>query len=181
MWGLILGVVMSCSRIFEIKTLISGGFKSYMIMTIEWFVAMAVYVYILFKANRQRAAEMPEEIGYRFGQSLNYSIVISIFAAVIVGIISHIYISNVVGGYDVYAEKSFLAISNIIEESGVEYDDVAGVVEQNMSSVEEIGKNPPSLLSWIMSSMASYILSSFVIGLFIAGITQRKAKIANHE
>lgn len=181
MWGLILGVVMSCSRIFEIKMLITGGLKNYTMMTAEWFVAIFVYAYILFRANQQRSREIPADQEFRFGQSLNYSIVIAVFAGVIVGITSHIYLTNVVGGYDVYAEKSFQAIVNIIEEADVEYSDVEGLVEQNMSSVKAIGENPPSMLSWIMSSVASYILSSFVIGLGIASFTKRKGEVSNNE
>ncbi len=175
-WGLLLGLTMTLSRIVEAKFIVSGSMSSYTFLTFEWIFAAAIYVVVLYRANKMRAQSLAAEVGYRFSQSLNYTILIAIFAAVIVGIGYHIYIVNFVGGYDVYLEKSLDSISKILAESDISSEAFA-ILDQSRESVEVVRENPPTIISTILSVVSTYIISGFIVGLGVAALTKRKAVI----
>lgn len=174
-WGLLLGVVLSVSRIYESKVMISGDMMKFVGLTFEWFAVLILYIYVIYRANKQRATEAAPNVGYPFRVALNYSILISAFAGVIVGITSHIYVVNVIGGYDVYAIESVNSIMSVLKEANVE-DDIVAMYNTGLESVKEIGENPPGIFSTVLSIVANYIISGFAIGL-IAGFFTKRAPI----
>lgn len=171
-WGLFLGAFLSMSRIYEANVMISGDIAGFAMLTVEWIVVTALYAYILYKANKIRSREVDPTVGYPFRSALNYSILISAFAGIIVGAASHIHVANFIGGYDVYAIKSIESITNVLKEANVEQN-IQEMYNSGLESVKTIGENPPSLFSTMISMMANYIISGFVIGLIVGYFTKR--------
>ncbi len=179
-WGLILGVVMSASRIVEANLIISADVANYTMLTFEWIFAAAIYIVMLYRINRARSEGADPAVGYRFAQSLNYTIMISIFAAIIVGISYHTYIVNYVGGYDRYLELSLNSIESVLAGSELSADAMA-LLDQGRESVALVRSDPPSIISTIFSTIATYILSGFIVGLGVAMLTKRNAEIKSDE
>ncbi|MFI3247904.1 MAG: DUF4199 domain-containing protein [Rikenellaceae bacterium] len=177
-WGLFLGVILSLSRIYESSVMISGDMVKFAVLTAEWFAVLLLYVYIVYRANKMRAAEFDLSQGYSFRSALNYTMLISAFSGVIVGITSHIYVVNVIGGYDVYALKSVESIMKVMSEANVE-DGVREMYNTGLESVKTIGENPPTIFSTVLSMVANYIISGFAIGLLMGFITKRAPIISN--
>lgn len=172
-WGLILGLILSISKIIELRGVVNGGANGYFILFVEWLVVLGVTIYLLYRANRQRVQSLPIEAGYRLGNVMNYTILISIFAGVIVGISTHIYIVNIIGGYDVYTAKSLTSISALYSEYGVD-ETLATYLGQIEDSIETMKQNPPSIISSIFSSLSSYIFMGLILSLIITPFVKRK-------
>ncbi|MFI3306413.1 MAG: DUF4199 domain-containing protein [Rikenellaceae bacterium] len=173
-WGLILGVLMSASRIFETRVLVSGDVSEFMFLTLEWVAASVIYVLILHRANKQRAASRPAEQGYAFRDILNYTILISIFASFIVAVSSHIYIVNSIGGYVNFAEATTESLNAVIAEAGVDVESNAALLEQSAKSTESIIDNPPTILTAVLSAMSSYILAGLLTTVALYWFVRRK-------
>ncbi len=175
-WGLILGVLMSASRIVETNILISGSVSEFMFLTIEWFAAIVVYLLILYRANVQRAATRDAEVGYSFRDTLNYSILISIFASFIVAVSSHIYIVNFVGGYAEFADATTTSLNAVIAEAGVDVESNAALLEQSAKATEDIVSNPPTIFSAVFSGVANYIVAGFFSTLIVFWFVRRRKR-----
>ncbi len=178
-WGLFLGVVLSLSRVYESGVMISGDMVKFAVLTVEWIAVMLLYIYIIYRANKSRAMAVDPVVGYPFRTALNYSILISAFAGVIVGITSHIHVVNVIGGYDVYALKSVESIINVLNEANVE-ESVKEMYNTALESVKTIGENPPTIFSTVLSMVANYVISGFAVGLIAAFFT-KKAAVVNGQ
>lgn len=174
-WGLLLGLILSVSRIYEAGVMISGDMMKFAMLTFEWFAVLLLYIYIIYRASKLRSQSVDPAHGYTFRQALNYSILISAFAGIIVGVSSHIHVVNVIGGYDVYAMKSVESIVSVMQEANVEQS-IKEMYESGLESVKTIGENPPSIFSTVLSMVANYIISGFAIGLFV-GFRTRRAPI----
>lgn len=179
-WGLFLGIFLSISRIYEAGVMISGDMTKFAMLTVEWIVVAALYVYALYKANKIRSNEVDPALGYPFRNALNYSMLISAFAGIIVGVASHIHVVNVVGGYDVYALQSIESITNVLKEANVEQN-ITDLYNSGLESVKAIGENPPSLFSTMISMMANYIISGFFIGVIVGYFTKRSPEIVEQN
>ncbi|MFI3258550.1 MAG: DUF4199 domain-containing protein [Rikenellaceae bacterium] len=179
-WGLIVGVLMSASRIYESSVMVSGDASSYVLVSFEWIFSSALFVYLLLRANKQRANATPSEVGYGVRQVVNYTLVISIFASVIVAISSHIYISNVVGGYGLYAERSIESISRVLDEAQVGAEGEQ-IVEQSLLAAEDIKSNPPTIFTTIFSMVANYIIGAFLTSLIIVWFVRRRPVMPSEE
>lgn len=178
MWGLILGLILSISKIIELRGVMSGDVEQFYLLAIEWFVVAVVTIYTLYRANRKRAASMPAELGYRFVNTLNYTVLISIFAGAIVGLSSHIYIVNVIGGYDVYASESLVSLTSLYSDFGLE-ESIAPYLAQIEATIPEMRSNPPSILSSLLSSVSNYIFVGFIVGVLISFFVKRKPEALN--
>lgn len=175
-WGLILGVVMGASRIFETETLVSGGLSEYLLLTLEWFAAMFAYLLIIFLANRQRAAKSSPEVGYTFRETMNYSVLVSLFAAFIVAVSSHIYITNSIGGYANFAEATTASLNAIIDEAGVEMASNTELLRQSEKAIEDVAKNPPTIFTALVSSVANYVMAGLLSSMVIYWFVRRKRR-----
>ncbi len=175
-WALLLGVMMSCSRVYETKVLISGELSQFAWLTIEWVASVAAYIYIIYVATKRRGdvlmSDSPE-MGYPMRLIINYSIIISAMAAVIVGIVSHIYVDNVIGGYGEYAALSADSLMNVISQVDVSQD-MTEFYEKSTDTIRESAENTPSIFTTTISMVANYVISGFVIGCIVGLFTRRK-------
>ncbi len=181
-WSLILGVVMSISRIVEYKIILSGDVSQFVMLAVEWPASIAAYAFIAYRANKKRVLSLPKWVAYPLGVAINYTITISVFAAVIVGVCSHIFVmSPEVGGYEALTERSIDAMRSVVEQSNLPestaevYDDMFAKAQSSQSDVQR----SPSMFSSIFSMVANYILSGFFIGLIVGLFVKRKAQVAD--
>ncbi len=182
-WALLLGVVMSASRIFETKVLISADLTQFALLTVEWLFVLGLYFYIIFRASKSLGndvmAATPER-GYKMRDVMNYSVLISAMAAVIVGVSSHIYVVNVIGGYGEYAQLSADSIMKVISEVEVSQE-MNDFYATSTESILKSGENPPSIFSTTISMVANYIISGFVVGAIIGLFTKRNPESAINQ
>lgn len=179
-WGLLLGAVLSVSRVYESGVMISGDMTKFAILTLEWIAVLILYIYIIVRANRAQAASALPENGYTMRQAINYSIMISALAAIIVGIVSHIYTVNVIGGYDVYAKLSVESMRSVLQQADVS-SNISALYDEGMQSIEAIGENPPNIFSTTISMVANYIISGLFVGLIAGFFTRRAPEVKNIE
>lgn len=183
MWALLLGVLMSASRIFETKVLISGELSQFAGLTIEWIGSVAAYIYLIYIATKKRGdvvmSEHPE-MGYSVRMIINYSVIISAMAAVIVGISSHIYVVNMIGGYGEYAQLSADSLMKVISEVDVSQD-MTDFYASSTETIRQSGENPPSIFSTTISMVANYIITGFAIGGIIGLFTKRKPQQPEYQ
>ncbi len=178
-WGLLLGLLMSTSRVYEMSQIMSSSINGYVILSLEWLLSIAVYVAILCFACRGR--------GLRFTQVIHFSMLISIFAGVIVGVVSHIYIVEVLGGYSSYIARSVSSIMGVMSEvqSAVKAQGLTSVSDGQMINyfnqfmgdsdrlISEAAINKPTIFSSVFSMSTNYVLSGAVLG-SIVGLFIRK-------
>lgn len=172
-WALLLGVLMSVSRIYETSVMVSGELMKFAFLTVEWFVASAIYIYIIYKANKIESLKAPAEVGYTLRQSFNYSVLISALAGLIVAIASHIYVVSELGGYASYAEQSAESLLSVIREAEASPEIVA-FYEQSAQTIRESGETPPSIFGTILSMVANYVIVGFVMALITGFFTRRR-------
>lgn len=174
-WALVLGLLMSCSRVYETKVLISGELSQFAWLTFEWLGSVAAYFYIIYLASKRRGdlvmAEHPE-VGYSVRNIINYSVTISAMAAVIVGVTSHIYVVNEIGGYGEYAQLSADSLMKVISEVDVSQD-MTEFYASSTETIRQSGENPPSIFSTTISMVANYIIAGFAVGGIIGLFTKR--------
>ncbi len=182
-WGLILGLVMSLSRILEYNMLLSGDVVKFSLLVLEWPLAAGIYFYIILRANKRRIAILPKWVAYPVGVAINYSMMISIFAAVLVGISSHLFVMSELGGYDVLTERMLVSMESVMsevdmpEESMETYNQLLGNAESAMSDPESL--QSPTIFSSIFTMASNYIISGFVIGLIVGLFVKRRAEVAD--
>ncbi len=176
-WGLLLGVVYSVSKVYEMGVTAGGDVTDFAILSAEW-VAMIVFgFYVLYRANKVHSRLTPPEVEYGFRAVINYTILIVAFAGVISGIASHIYIENVVGGYDVYAQMSVDTINRIYSDLDSSTN-IAPLLEEIEKGIPTLSENPPSILSTVMSTVANYIAVGFFGAIVVTFFVRRKAVVA---
>ncbi len=189
-WGVILGMVMSCSRIIEMKYITSHEEGRFVALSVEYLFASIIYlvaIYQAIKLETKRVLKLDSSQKLRMSFFLNYAIFISILVGLMVGITSHIYINNVIGGYDSYMQQSLDSvldtisiIKNQFSEAGsaIDFgsldDGVAELRQQSATAIAEFEKNPPSIFTAILSSISDYIVSGFIFGGLFSFIITRK-------
>ncbi len=182
-WALLLGAIMSLSRMYETKVLISGDLVKFAMLTVEWIVVVLIYFYIIFRASKSQAKSVMEtmpERGYKVRDVMNYSVLISAMAAVIVGVSSHIYVVNVIGGYGEYAKLSAESIMKVISEVEVSQE-MTEFYASSTDSILKAAENPPSIFSTTISMVANYIIAGFVVGGIIGLFTKRKPELPTSQ
>lgn len=172
-WALVLGALMSASRIYETSVMVSGDLMKFAFLTVEWFVAAALYIFIIYKANKVEARKAPAEVGYTLRQSFNYSVLISALAGIIVAISSHIYVVNELGGYASYAVQSAESLLSVIREVDAS-PELVEFYEESAKTIRESGENPPSIFGSVISMVANYIIVGFITALITGFFTRRR-------
>ncbi len=172
-YGVLLGVTMGASKIFEQAVIINSGFTYVGWIALEWLLFAVLFFVILHKATKERAAQMDPALGFSFGLGLNYMILISIFAAVPVACIYYVYINSILG-YDNYVDGLISMITTAAESQPLDSQSVGAIemlIEQMRTQVK------PSIFSVLFSTIFQYILAGGIAGLALAGFTSRKAEI----
>ncbi len=183
-WGLLLGVLMTISRILEYNMILSGDVVQVSLLIVEWPLAAAINFYILFRANKHRRSQLPLSVGYPMRLAINYSIMISIFAAVLVGIASHLYVLTEVGGYAQLMERTISSMRTILDGNDAISESVMDSYNEMLANAEatvnsDDGGQSRNLFSAILSMVSNYIIAGFVNGLIVGFFLKRKPQVAD--
>lgn len=175
--GALLGGVMLLSSIAENAMFCYGGSGWLTAMTIEFFVAAALYVYLAYRYTKGYAelvlAERKNMPYFTYGNGLSYIVTISMLAGVIVACGSYIFRYYIVG-YEEFTASYMKFIQDVFSQTEMP----AASVEAFEQILHEIENKPqPSLISTILSSVWSYLISGTVVGCCVAGFTKRAPKI----
>lgn len=175
-WGLILGVVMSLSKIIEIEMLLQGTVGMTMMILVEMVVSVLVFLYIIYRANIERkiTLEKPEE--YRFRAISNWAIVISIFAGIIVGLATHIYINTSLGGYSGYLQSTHDAMVAIIDSANMDGANREEAIKALEGYTNVEGIDGISLFDSVISAVFNYVIGGFVASIAVTRFVKRYAK-----
>lgn len=172
--GAIVGVVMALSRIFERYQLV---FRDADIASIsvaylfEWFIAVVIFIWLLYRFTRRRAEACDPAVGFSYGQALSYILLVSMLAGIIVGAADTIYIGAM--GYENYVDgllRRIAEMRDIYIEAGYSPTDVA--IFNDMAH-EIRTSEPPSMFANVFSAFDSYILFGGLPGLIIAAFVRR--------
>lgn len=179
--GAILGIVMAVSRIFELYLL---AFSDGALMTmslwylVEWVIAAGVFVWLVVRFSKRRAAASDPKYGYSYSVALSYILTISMLAGVIVGTANTLFIGAM--GYEAYVEGMVGRIDQMRElYAGMNlqmYDADFNKMIAAMRSAEQ-----PSMLSTVFASLNNYLLTGGILGLIIAGVVSRRPQMFSNE
>ena len=179
--GAILGIVMAVSRIFELYLL---AFSDGALMTmsiwylVEWVIAAGVFVWLVVRFSKRRAADSDPKYGYSYSVALSYILTISMLAGIIVGTANTLFIGAM--GYEAYVEGMVGRIDQMRElYAGMNlqmYDADFNKMIAAMRSAEQ-----PSMLSTVFASLNNYLLTGGILGLIIAGVVSRRPQMFSNE
>lgn len=180
--GAIIGIIMAASRIFERYVSFYSDMKLSTLSVLlfgEMVVACVVFIWLLVRFSRRRAAACDPRVGYSYGVALSYILIVSMFAGVIVGVGDTLFTSAM--GYDNYVLgaiarieefKSLYASMGINSSELKIFDDVIHTMRTSTQ---------PSMISSVFAGFNNYILFGGLPGLIIAGVVSRKPEYGNME
>lgn len=179
--GAILGIVMALSHIAELYLL---AFSSIDIATmsiyfsLEWLVAVGIFIWLIVRFSKRRAAAMDPKYGYSYSVALSYILMISMLAGVIVGATNTIFIGTM--GYDIYID----GMVGRVEEMRALYAEMdVNTLDSSFNEMVEglRSSEQPSMLGTIFSTFNSYLFTGGLLGLIVAAFVRRKPQITNTE
>ncbi|MFI3293763.1 MAG: DUF4199 domain-containing protein [Rikenellaceae bacterium] len=181
-WGVLIGIIMGSSRILEYGMMLSGDMTTYALLTFEYVIVGLVYGVLLYYVTRSRAVEVYESMGFSFGRTLNYAMLISIFAAVVVAAMSYVYINSVMGGFNAYMDQLVVSITAVMDDAQMDNS----TVEMYLKALEDLQsaeRTEPSIFSTLMSSISSYVIAGAGVGTIVALVIKRyiKKNLSNDE
>ncbi len=162
---------MSLSMLYEQSTLLSGSMKGLSLMSIEWLLAAALFIYLLYRFTRRRSALYSAEEGFTYGQGWCYAAAVSLACGVIVGVAGYLYRCVAVGNGE-YTRRLTEAMRETV--LGNVPPSMANLYADMLKELQEAAA--PSVFSMVGGSLVSYFFGGAVAGLIIAGILSREAK-----
>lgn len=179
--GAILGVVMALSRVVEIYLLAFSELSissMSMLFAVEWLAAAVIFIWLLVRLSKRRAAAMEPKYGYSYSLALSYILMISMLAGVIVGVADTLFIGAM--GYDAYIggvigrvdEMRALYASMDITTLDSSFDEMI----KALRSTEQ-----PSMFTNVFSMFNSYLFVGGLLGLIIAAVVRRRPLIVNEN
>ena len=84
--GAIIGLVMAVSNVAEQAMLLKGGIGMYGLVIVEWLALAGVFIWLLYRFTRKRAALYAPEEGFSFGQGFGFIVVMSLLSGLIAGL-----------------------------------------------------------------------------------------------
>ncbi len=178
-YGLLLGLAMGGSKLIEQSLGMNVGSNlnyAYLII-VEWLLFAALYLAVLFKATKRRAALADPKLGFTFAQSVSYMTLISLFVAVPVACIFYIYINSIIG-YDTYIEGIIATITATAELQPLNQSE-ATLIEQLIEQLRSQAQ--PSIFEVLFSTITQYVFAGLFAGMILGGFTQRKPQIFDNE
>ena len=167
--GAIIGLVMAVSNVAEQAMLLKGGIGMYGLVIVEWLALAGVFIWLLYRFTRKRAALYAPEEGFSFGQGFGFIVVMSLLSGLIAGAAGYFY-RHVAIGYDVDTERYIDSVNGLLSEVPVP----AATVDAYELLFEQLRSTPePSIFAAIASSMFWYVVAGGLIGLVIAGVISR--------
>ncbi len=176
-WGFILGVVMSCSRIFEQSVMLSGEVSKFALLAIEWIFAAILMGAIITKAIKERAAALGSGVVMRLNQGVNFAILVSIFASIISAGAYYVYVTSQVGGFEVYAHQLVESLTKVISEVEIS-SDMRSIYLDYFRQIEGSEFSQITMFNIVINTMSNYIIVGAVYGLVISFFVVRKLKRA---
>ncbi len=174
-WGLLIGIVMGSSRIVEYGLILSGEVSMYALLTVEWVVMAALFVALMYRVVLGRAMELSQESAYTFGHGLNYAMIVSVFASVVVAAMSYIYINSFAGGYITYIQSMLESLSKVLNETQIN-SEVAQMYRETIETMQTSELTEPSMFDIFLSTLSSYILVGTTVGVGVSLIVKRRIK-----
>ncbi|MFI3282721.1 MAG: DUF4199 domain-containing protein [Rikenellaceae bacterium] len=174
-WGLLIGIIMGASRILEYGMMLTGSVSNYALLTFEYVIVAVVYGVLLYQAVRCRAVEIYEKEGFLFGRSVNYALIVSIFASVVVAAISYVYINSVVGGYDIYLERLVASVTKVMDEVEVDAS-IKSMYAESFNTLQSTQREVPSIFDTLISAMSMYIIAGTAVGVVVSLFVKRYIK-----
>ena len=167
--GAIIGLVMAVSNVAAQAMLLKGGIGMYGRVIVAWLALAGVFIWLLYRFTRKRAALYAPEEGFSFGQGFGFIVVMSLLSGLIAGAAGYFY-RHVAIGYDVYTERYIDSVNGLLSEVPVP----AATVDAYELLFEQLRSTPePSIFAAIASSMFWYVVAGGLIGLVIAGVISR--------
>jgi len=179
--GAILGCVMALSRIVEMYLLAYSGLNMgsvSMWFLLEWVVAAVVFIWLLVRLSKRRAAATDPKYGYSYSVALAYILMVSILAGVMVGVADTLFVG--IMGYDAYID----GMVGRIEEMRALY------ASMNMTAMDADfnamvsslrAAERPSMISAVFSMFNTYVFAGGMVGLIVAGAVCRKPQIISDK
>lgn len=180
--GAILGIVMMLSRIFEHYVLFYSSIELTTMSVLyfgEAILSCVVFIWLLLRFSRRRAAACDPQVGFSYGMGLSYILLISMFAGVIVGVGDTIFTS--IMGYDAYVEGVMWRINDLKQlyhKMGVSTSEL-GIFDEFAHAMRT--STQPSMLSSVFTAFNNYILFGALPGFIIAGVVSRKPEYHEME
>jgi hypothetical protein len=180
--GAILGIVMMLSRIFEHYVLFYSSIELTTMSVLyfgEAILSCVVFIWLLLRFSRRRAAACDPQVGFSYGMGLSYILLISMFAGVIVGVGDTIFTS--IMGYDAYVEGVMWRINDLKQlylNMGVSTSEL-GIFDEFAHAMRT--STQPSMLSSVFTAFNNYILFGALPGFIIAGVVSRKPEYHEME
>lgn len=176
--GAILGAIMLASHLFEQMFILNGSLSRIAITGCEMLVAAIVYVWLLLRFTKGAARKFGDEtLGFSYSRGLLYSVYVSMFAGIIVGLGGYLYIHYAVG-YDNYIERMIEMYRSLMENAAVPAS--LGAMYENMFATLRTNAEP-GVFDSIVSSVFGYILAGLVVGIFVAAAASREPKIFDDD
>lgn len=179
--GAILGVAMAVAHVLEQYMIVYSGESITSVIVwylLVWIISAGVFIWLLVRFSRRRAAASDPKYGYSYSVALSYILMVSMLAGVIVGATNTIYVGAM--GYGEYVEgmigrveeiKQMYTEMNITTLNG-EFDKMCEVLRT---------AERPSMLSSVFSSFNTYITTGGLCGLIISAIVSRKPQLFNTD
>ncbi len=183
-WGLILGLLMSISKIIETNMLLSGSIENVFLLAFEIIVAIVIYLFVCYLANIENWKCSDNQDVYSLRSLINHSIAVSLFAGVIVGLAVHIYVNLSLGGYLEYMQKlseSMIALMDQAQLTGDVRSEYMSAVESLTSpeGVEAVGEI--SIFESVISTVMNYVIGGFISGLAVAHFVNRYGRVDKRD
>ena len=179
-YGAIVGLVMGLSRIYETWAMFTGedvgiGF----VFVAEWILSVVAYVWMLFRFSRLRASHCDPKEGFTFGRAWSFSMMLIILAAIIVGVMYHIYITIV--GYDSFV-AGYMSLMDKYEAmiQGMGMPSTYGRLFDDMREAMR-NSTAPTMFDNIVSSVYNYLTLGAVLSLAVAATVRREPKYTPNE
>lgn len=176
--GAILGLVMVVSHYIEQCALVYGGTVVwYSLMTLEMFVAAAIFVWLVYRLTKGYAADVMAEQRdvkfFTFGAAMGYATAISALAGVIVGLGRYI-LHNIIIGHSVFNERVIASVMEMLK-ANPETNQLMGVYNEMFSQMAAMPA--PTVMQTILSTVFSYTISGLIVGVIIAGFVKKEPNI----
>lgn len=162
---------MSLSMLYEQWSLLSGSLKNLSIMSIEWLLAAALFIYLLYRFTRRRSALYTAEEGFTYGQGWCYATAVSLACGLIVGVVNYLYRCVIVGNGE-YIRRLAESMQQTVLENVPPA--MSGLYAGMLKDFQEAAA--PSIFSMVSATLFSYFFVGGLVGLIIAGIVSREAK-----
>lgn len=128
-------------------------------------VALVAYVVLMHNFTRQRAAQMPAEVGFSYGDGWKYMVMIGLFAGILTGV------------YEIFARNILFTAQYdeaMAQAMGIMARSMRGQMAEMKEMMHRVMYSPVMI---VFSCALGGVIKGAFFGLFIAAFTSRKPDI----